>query len=1235
MGEEKRLWVRDHVFAQVAGFALEGEAHGLSVLPGQTGSGKTYAAAAVACAVALQDPAVLLNGKIRVEDGGGLPHRLIYVTPLRKNRDAFVGEIGKFAAANGLDREAVLEKVYLVEGVADSAVAHAADESIAWPQDDEALKRALNELSAVTRSFRHVEQDIAKGAYENKEEATIARNSAEEMVRAAERRLRSAAKSYCARRWENEAGTEGPASSTLAEFCAGPDYDWVRAAWPSAGTWAKRVFVMTPEKFMMSHDTILSGSFTWMTSRQPGQILDGAMVVVDESDTTYGRMLDKLIESAAKGAVDPVEYIQKLAHVSSDGFEGRDADVVGRGDGDKSYGLSRFSVACAQATALYEEYGLASNFKLSDEAGAKGAQLFSDGVSSSVRVNGEFKSLAVRHDKRSGKNWIVVPRKSASSMPRIEAVLKRLRGTMLLSFRGLLWMAIDLQALLNSRNPAGAGGLSLERAISSVVAELQLADSERVCAAIELIAQGQSYAKRSASRSGMFGRDDLSIYSKGISFIDLVDSDEKYTLTSFEDMELLTSPEALLCALADCCKVALVSATASLPQLHNFDLEYVSLAVDRVYGSLRGADEGLLTANEGEKDIARAAYEVETRVYPAAADALRVDGCWDRIGTGRARGLVARAAFDAIAEYAELEVIKSGKGRFSAQREQRIVAFVADCLERGVMSALVFNTAGGGEEKKSFRKGRLEALCAPLFSQVGEDVSQVLVFLDSSGWEQGFPKVKKDLSEGKRRFVVLSYNTAGAGLNPQYPIGDADRERVRPLPGHAWEDEKDFEAVFLGRPTSLYVREPGAEAGGVKWKAKAGFLKGLWEQGVLYERGEQTLGKLNSRRGALSAAYAAQKDAWLGNDMGSLPSVRGEATKIVNQAVGRVTRTQMRTEKVFIGIDGELVGLLDPAATADLPTSLEYDAVVEALSCGTGDGGSETRRYEVAAARVNTAAVECEYRQALRRSSEWRPEEIRRRKELWETYLRLPTASEGEFNAMPSLIRRQGYVEMPWEDDSYWFSLATGDESWGRAEFGFGRSDPFGREGRRLDAAATRLPELMRSPVVKSYFEDHGYATSWKPNRWIMPVGMAHNAYMGALGEATTRAWLESCCGLVEGRDFREMPEGKFELFDIYLPGLAEPVYIDAKNWHDGTPTEEGYIDQVLGKLADCGGGYVVFALACARDATEGMRAVDGSQGRVLEIRGLFDSGTGAANVAAATDFMRFVLSLREGEKTC
>ena len=1233
MATSTQLKVRDHVFAQMAGFALDGAGHGLSVVPGQTGSGKTYAAASVACAVALQDPALLLTGKIPVRNGGGLPRRLIYVTPLRKNRDAFIDEIVKFADGAGLDSAAVRERVYLVESAVDSAMGNIAAPDIAWPHDDEVLQKALAEFGVSARSFKQVELDIDKGTY-NKDQAAYAKESAEEAVRSAEKNLRAAARNYCVKSWEAETRGEMEERPSLSEFCGDVAYDWVRAAWPAARTWEKRVFVMTPEKFMTSHDTVLNGSFTWMTARQPGQMLDGAMVIIDESDTTYARMLDKLIERTAKWAIDPVEYVQKLAHTSKDGFDKRDVRVVGRRDEDKSYGLTRFSLACGQATALYEEYGLASNFKLSDITGAKGAQLFSDGVSSSVRVDGEFKGLAVRRDVRNGKNWIVYPGRRTSELPKIETILKRLRGTMLLSFRGLLWMGKDLNKFINSRDDAGVGGQSLEQAISSVVAELHLADADRVCAAIELMAQGQSYEKRDETKDGLLGRDDLSIYSKGLSFIELVDSEEKCTLTAFEDMELLTSPEAMLCAMADCCKVALVSATAMLSQLHNFDLEYVFLAVDRTYGSPCEASAGLLAANDVEKKGDGSAYEVETMLYPDVADPLRVDGCWDSIGTGRARAGVARAAFEAIAEYSDLENTRKGRGRFDAQRERRVVAFVADCLERGVKSALVFNSAGAGEEKEDFRRGRLETLCGPLFSQVGEKANDALVFLDSSNWERGFAKVKRDLYEGKTRYIVLSYNTAGAGLNPQYPIGEADQDRVEPLPGRTWESVKDFEAVFIGKPTYLWVQGFNDDSCKTPWARRAIFLKGLWEQGVLYERGEQTLGKQNMRRGALSAGYSKRGRAFLGADLWSLPSIRGEATKIVNQAVGRITRTSMKTKHVFIGIDDNLRGLLDPSATVGVPTSIEYDAVVAALSSGEYEDSADTRKYEVTAARVNLAAVECEYRQALRRSSEWKPDEIRRREELWDTYLRFPTANEKEFRAMPSLIRRQGYVEMPYEDDSYWFSLAVGDESWGRAEFGFGRNDPFGREGRRLDAASTRLPELMRSPVVKAYFEDHGYATSWRPNRWIMPVGMAHNAYMGALGEAATRAWLESCCGLVEGADFGDMPKGKFELFDIYLPHLSEAVYIDAKNWHEGALTEEGYIAHVLAKLADCGGGYVVFAKALSPSAANaGMRAVSVGEGRIFEINGLFDPETGAANTRAAGDFMRLMFALRKGEQ--
>lgn len=1220
------LKVRDYVFAHLAEFALDGEGPGLTVIPGQTGSGKTFAAAAVACAVALGDASLLWesNGLVAPRPGAELPERLIYLTPLKKNRDAFVGEMHRFmqVAAGGDARlGGVLAEAatYVVESAIDVAVGCVvASGGEGWPpelREHDSFLRLDNEM----RVLRQVAADVEAGALEG-ELAKLAKEDAENRVRAAERELRSQAKLYLARRYREEVTDKGIKGLSLAEWARGGEFDWLRAAWPSASTFDKSVFVMTPDKFMTPHDTIVAGSFTWATARGAGQILDGAMVIVDESDTTYGRMLDRLIEQAAKGGLDPVDFTQKLAHVKRHGFEGRDELVTGGGEDKARSAFTRFDNAAAIAARAYDEFGLASNFKLAKDLENKSIQLFSDGVSGSIRVDGGYKRLVSRPG--AGKNWICVAGSGDRGLLRVEAVLKSVRGVTNLALKGLLGLAFSLQDKMRKRAREGddEATLSLEQAIGSVLSELHIADADKVRAAVEQLAQGQVYAKRSGDKAGMFTRDDLSIYAKGISLIDFKDDKDKSTMTCFNGMELRTTPEAMLCGWADRCKVALVSATAGLPQLHNFHLPYVYDAVDRVFDPGEARKRGLVEVNNSEKDAWSGSYEVEARVY-GKVDATRLDA-W--VAIDRRLALPAR---EAVGEYRDLP---NKNGDFCAQREWRVVSFIKDCLDMGIMSALIFNTASAGDQKEDFSIRRIGSLCQPLLGE-GEEAGDVIVGLDARNWEKGFAQVKADLAEGKRRYVVLAYATAGAGLNPQYRIGEADSGRVRPLPGCEVGDEKDFEAVFLGRPTNMYVHDFTGSGAVEPWRGRAALLKGLWEQGVLHERGEIASRTLVWRRGALAEAYAGKRNAFRLNSDGSakmeeLPSVRGEATKIVNQAVGRITRTGMKAARVLVGVDGGLVGLIDCGLTDGEPTSREWDALAAAVRSAEKGDEKPFDRYPIAAARVNRAAVEVEYRQALRRSVEWAPSEIEARRMLWDAYLRHPTATEDEWRAMAPIVRRQGYIELPSPDDGYWYKVEGDDKgSWRDCDFCFEEGGLF-ESWKRMDERLTLLPELMRSPVVRGYFEREGYATRWEPGRYIIPAGMVHNAYMGALGEAAARAWLESCMGLEEGAGFGEMPGGLFEMFDIYLPGLAEPIYLDAKNWHDGTPTEEGYVEQVLGKLADCGrvsgreGGYAVLARACGGSGS-GMRTLPGTGGRVLEIPRLFDAATGAADPAAIRDF--------------
>ena len=1262
MSDEERRKVRDYIFAHYAGFALDGKKSGLTAIPGQTGSGKTYAAAALACAVADGNPDILLGGKVSLESAvpSSLPKRLIYVTPLKKNRNAFVSEIRKVAEANGLPVDAIEREVYLVENNVDTAISSIAsrlDDDDLWP-DQVRNSDPFKSFEAAIRDY-NVFVKAAEMSQSSPSDAARVRKQADDGLRLAESALRKGVKDYLRSCYD---ASSDNSKVSFSEFCLRSKFDWVRKVWPSASTYMKSVFVMTPEKFMRKHDTITHGAFTWCSARQEGGVLDGAVVILDESDTTYDNILRMLIDDAVGNGMDPIEFIQQLVPMAKDRWVGRDSRLVPPpgtdGSLSKYSGFRRLICACEGAAELYDRFHFNSSFKLKG-CDNKRVQLFSDGLRSHARVNGQAARLISKNVPKDGKNWIVPTEgKKQEDQVNILSILHPTKGVSLAVLRALLESAYSFQALTLLKQPDGGNegtsvaretsnvfGLSLEEAISSVVEEYNIADKARVKRLIGSMAQGYGGSRAKQDDNLLLTREDMSIYSQGVSLIDLNDKRDRTTKTAFFDMALLVTPEALLCGLATTCKVILVSATSSIPQLHNFHLPYVVDVVGGMYEPEKEHVQGLLDANRRDKAECEPVYDVETMVY-GQVNALDPE-CWSDICPETA--IVAGQHKD---EYGT----DAGSASFNANREYKIVRFVKDCIDLDIRSALIFNSASAN--KPEYDAGRIGELCRPFIvealrsadpgaadSDLETEAADVVVALNSSTWEDGFAAVKDALAQGKRRYVVLSYQTAGAGMNPQYAVGAADKARIHPLPDCASIDQKDFEGVYLGRPTNIFVRDfTPLSSSTSNDELQANYLRGLWEQGVLYERGEQSYSSMCSRRDAIAQGYSSRSSVYFKDGknepkLWDLPAVRGTITKTVNQAVGRITRTGVRTGKVLIGIDGALSGMIDAGLTTGLPTSREYDAVLNSLHAKGNDVIEEEakmRGLRLEASKTNRQAVRLQFSQGQRSSTSWSKAEIAHRRLQWETWLRFPTASEDESASMSPSIRRQSYIKMPEPMDSYWFRLDSGYDNadrWEACSFSFEAESPFGSETKLIDESMTRLPELMRSNIARSYFEAHGYATTWKKGNFMIPAGMVKNGYMGALGEAAVRAWLEGCMGLREYEDFGDMPDGLFEMFDFAFNALRVPVYIDAKNWGEGTATPDGYIDKVKDKLKDCGGGYAVFMRALGHDdGGAGLRLVAGADGHVLEIPYLFDTETGEPNWKAAGELAIFFADLKDKE---
>ena len=85
----------------------------------------------------------------------------------------------------------------------------------------------------------------------------------------------------------------------------------------------------------------------------------------------------------------------------------------------------------------------------------------------------------------------------------------------------------------------------------------------------------------------------------------------------------------------------------------------------------------------------------------------------------------------------------------------------------------------------------------------------------------------------------------------------------------------------------------------------------------------------------------------------------------------------------------------------------------------------------------------------------------------------------------------------------------------------------------------------MRVAKIKAYFEKLGYATSFKPNDYILLPNILDDIYRGTIGEAVGRAIFESEFN-IELEEITDLD--KFEKFDYCLKANKN-VYIDFKHW--------------------------------------------------------------------------------------
>lgn len=199
-------------------------------------------------------------------------------------------------------------------------------------------------------------------------------------------------------------------------------------------------------------------------------------------------------------------------------------------------------------------------------------------------------------------------------------------------------------------------------------------------------------------------------------------------------------------------------------------------------------------------------------------------------------------------------------------------------------------------------------------------------------------------------------------------------------------------------------------------------------------------------------------------------------------------------------------------------------------------------------------------------NEDWTDERIERWQQLRELVLTSPTMSKSEVDK--NFIAYNFYVQLPTRGNTLYYSE---EKDFNNITVSFRKSH---LTEQCVSAEAAKLTDLMRIDFLRKYFENHGWATCFEPNDFIMAPPLFNNIYRGALGEVVGKAIFYRYANV----QLEDITENKiFEFFDYKVPGAA--VYVDFKNWHETSNfDDEQMTAHIISKAKESNAKCVIIA---------------------------------------------------------
>ena len=443
-------------------------------------------------------------------------------------------------------------------------------------------------------------------------------------------------------------------------------------------------------------------------------------------------------------------------------------------------------------------------------------------------------------------------------------------------------------------------------------------------------------------------------------------------------------------------------------------------------------------------------------------------------------------------------------------------------------------------------KDILEKAFQDLISQNKYDNPPIIHIVRSNNYDEEFIQINTELSEGKKVFVLSTYKTIGNGKNIQYTIPDIENIKSNVISFPKNMPEKDFDGIYLSTPTNLiqilsYNSENKVNE----------LCKYLFQQEYLYQKHYISFSdrKTNIEAGFRKTFYGDQTFSSYKRN----PDILLHTAQLVIQAVGRICRCRNKNKNISIFYDQEVLNRLsiikDKLFQGKFIFNKEFKQL---LDIPTTDDDLEFTKYSIK--NKNAYGIIKGMSRAVRKSEQavidWQ--------NLRDFVLKNPTT-----NYVPEKYRELyfqfniSYSGFSYKMNSkYDFTNITFNNSY---------------ETNQVSDEECELIRLMNIPELRKYFEENGYATEFKSNKYIMSQSLYTQVYKGALGEVIGKYIIDKELGYpLEDLEHN----GQYEAFDFKIKNF----YFDFKHWDYFIKDNDSYCKFIEWKLGTVQGKKVVVA---------------------------------------------------------